>query len=426
MDDIQKHLKDIARTENSNHPLTKSIDNKELWFCPIAFTQIFSEIDGRYAACCMAKPSPHTIYDTSIADYVNSNYFNNIRNEMLDPNSDLEHCKKTCSRCFHDEEKYGRSRRTDGIARYQGDVYVWREMLKAIELYKLTGEYEIDFKIFEIQLKLFGSQCNLDCYMCHTELSSVREKMQRNIISTDRIFGPIDEERLRSGKKYKVDVVIDELMEILPYVKYIKIIGGEPLLMKNQYELLDKIIESGYSKGICIKYQTNMTVLRDGKHNFLKYIEHFEKVTFAVSADGIGKYNDYIRRRSEWDVIKHNVDLVQEFDNVNVNRTSTISFLSILRYYEFLEDHPNDIGWDQTVHTVLMNPHNLQARNLPKEIKEMLIPKYEKAPDLQNLLRQEQMPNFDFEGLIKYLNDKDEYYGTDILELYPELKPYWR
>jgi sulfatase maturation enzyme AslB (radical SAM superfamily) len=380
---FKKDLKEITKIKNSNHPLTKSIDNKELWFCPIAFTQIFSEIDGRYAACCMAAPSPHTIYDTSIADYVNSDYFNNIRNEMLDPNSDLVHCKETCSRCFHDEEKYGRSRRTEGIERYQGDVYVWQEMLKAIELYKLSGEYEIDFKIFEIQLKLFGSQCNLDCYMCHTELSSVREKMQR-------------------------------------------IIGGEPLLMKNQYELLDKIIESGYSKGICIKYQTNMTVLQDGKHNFLNYIDHFEKVTFAVSADSIGKYNDYIRRRSEWDIIKHNVDLVKQFDNVNVNRTSTISFLSILRYYEFLEDHPDDIEWDQTIHTVLMNPHDLQARNLPKEIKEMLIPKYEKAPDLQNLLRQEQMPNFDFEALIKYLNDKDEYYGTDILELYPELKPYWR
>jgi sulfatase maturation enzyme AslB (radical SAM superfamily) len=40
----------------------------------------------------------------------------------------------------------------------------------------------------------------------------------------------------------------------------LKLIGGEPLVMKQYYKLLDAMIETGYSKQMQVKFQTNMSV----------------------------------------------------------------------------------------------------------------------------------------------------------------------
>ena len=48
--------------------------------------------------------------------------------------------------------------------------------------------------------------------------------------------------------------------------------------MKKHYEMLDALIESGHSKRIRIKYQTNLTKTKAGKHNIFKYVPHFDRV----------------------------------------------------------------------------------------------------------------------------------------------------
>ena len=72
-----------------------------------------------------------------------------------------------------------------------------------------------------------------------------------------------------------------QVLELAPYIRSIKIIGGEPLVMKKHYELLEKIIESGHAKHIYLKYQTNLTKTKKGRHNIFTYIPHFKNVSIA-------------------------------------------------------------------------------------------------------------------------------------------------
>lgn len=60
----------------------------------------------------------------------------------------------------------------------------------------------------------------------------------------------------------------------------------EPLIMKRQYELLDALIECDEAKNIIIKYQTNFTKMKAGRHNIFDYIPKFKKVAMVASIDG--------------------------------------------------------------------------------------------------------------------------------------------
>ena len=48
---------------------------------------------------------------------------------------------------------------------------------------KTSGQYAFDERILEIQLKVFGSECNLDCFMCVHANSTTRQRV------AERVFG---------------------------------------------------------------------------------------------------------------------------------------------------------------------------------------------------------------------------------------------
>ena len=50
------------------------------------------------------------------------------------------------------------------------------------------------------------------------------------------------------------------------------------LIMKKQYEMLNALVEDGLADKIRLKYQTNLTETKAGKHNLLKYIPQKKKV----------------------------------------------------------------------------------------------------------------------------------------------------
>ena len=103
--------------------IVEQAKSKEIFFCGIPFTQLYNEIDGRFQACCFATPDKiSTIKNTTLKDWMNrSAYMNILREEMTTPKSNLKFVKKFCKRCVTDEEKYGRSRRTNCLKIHTND-----------------------------------------------------------------------------------------------------------------------------------------------------------------------------------------------------------------------------------------------------------------------------------------------------------------
>ena len=80
--------------------------DQELFFCHIPFTQLYIEMGGHYAACCFGAEADgrnglpnNTVNNTTLKGWMeDGEYMNNIRNEMLDADSDFEFTKKACKR----------------------------------------------------------------------------------------------------------------------------------------------------------------------------------------------------------------------------------------------------------------------------------------------------------------------------------------
>ena len=420
--------------------------NKDNWFCIHPFAEMFVEIDGYYQACCLAKKNyKNNISNTPFKSWMeDSEYMNGIRKEMLNPAKDFKDNKfinKYCVRCVKDEKRYGKSRRTYTMWKDSNNPEFWDNIERIAREYEETGKYKFkeNNRICQIQLKAFGVECNLDCHMCLHENSSMRMDMvkKHNLWNT-KVFGPLNS----TLKKYKnvadnltkIDIkdVINQVCELGPYLRSIKIIGGEPLIMKQYYQLLDAVIESGHAKDIIIKFQTNLTKLVAGKHKFINYIPHFLNISFTVSIDGVGKYQDYCRRRGVWEEIEDNIDLVNDpkfKDKAYVDVNSVITCLNVLRYYKVIDycnNHPGvrSIGW-----LMIEWPKALRVNNLPDKLKNNLIPKYEGFPDIQSALKMPPCEDNDFQETINYLLKQDEAYkGTKwemhLFDVFPELKEF--
>ena len=418
--------------------LEKQIKEQDIYFCSAPFQQLYTDVNGDFAPCSWARFNEFgpNIRNTSIRDWFeNNSKLNQLRYEMLTPGSDLELTKKSCVSCIKQEKLYGRSRRQASLKIQSNNNGLWPNIAEAVELFKQTGKGHIKHKIFEVQIKAFGNQCNLDCFMCHTYDSSMRtQTMNSDELKDQTTFNKYG---IDNGNKTKVNQIkgasltdiIDQIADFAPYIWNVKLIGGEPLVMKQYYKLLDAMIETGYSKQMQVKFQTNMSVMGHGKYKITDYTKHFRKFELTVSLDSIGKADEYIRRRSNWEDIVNNIKEIKKYPNVTINVNGTISFLSVLRFYELIEWFDNNSElFDQINWSNIRGPAKLCANVLPDEIKKELIPKYTNFPDIQNVLKEDNN-GLSYLDTIDYLLALDKYYkGTkwemDLFDVYPELKKY--
>ena len=438
--DIQKYEDDKQAFMNNN------------FFCYMPWTMVYSEVTGNWQTCChAAEQTEMNVENTSPEEWMKSEMQQALRDEMLDPNSDKKVINQVCRRCVKEEKLYGESRRLRKLRNsyFDGDFPYRQDIMRAIEMYELTGEFEFEYRILESQVKVFGMQCNLDCHMCHPRHSTTRQKTQLKDGLMDHDIYTHRHTKDENGnqnndevQKYVDKVMkdrskgqIEKLQEIAPYTYFVKVIGGEPLVMKKQYEYLQMLVDTGQSKHIQVKYQTNMTKLGTKTHKVIDFIPHFKRFTFTASLDSMGDAIEYCRRRTKWDEVLENIRIVTQFPNAKVDVNAVMGFLSVLRFYEFLE-------WVETQDSIekpisiygLEYPAYFQVKNLPEKIKRNLIPKYKGYPDIQAMLREPRDEFGDEESLQKTLNyflTGDEYYkGTkyekNLFEVFPELEEFYK
>jgi organic radical activating enzyme len=430
-----KATKTIPGQPPEDKSILQQAKDKDIWFCTIPFTQVYNEISGKYRACCFGKDAEHeTIKNTTLKEWmVDSEYMNSIRKEMLDPKTDFKAVNDICRRCRSDEDKYGRSRRTNCLKIHTNDKEFWDNIQKNVELYKASGKWAFDERILEIQLKVFGSECNLDCFMCVHANSTTRQRVAEKGVWNDAVFGErgkVREDYMKLVMADKTEGVTEQVLELLPYVRSIKVIGGEPLIMKKHYELLEKVIESGHAKHIYLKYQTNLTKTKKGRHNIFNYIPHFKNVSMVASVDGIGKTIEYMRRRTEWEEVVENIEMCRQHPNVVVDFNGLVSNLSVMRFYEVIDWCKDNPVIDQLNWAMIDKPKHLRPNNLPEKIKKSLIPKYKDWPDIVAALERPADPDVDLQNVFDYMLKADKFYeGTKweshLFDVFPELEEFY-
>jgi hypothetical protein len=127
-------------------------------------------------------------------------------------------------------------------------------------------------------------------------------------------------------------------------LKQFRITGGEPLLSKNTFKVLDYIIENP-NPSLTFSVNTNMNVPDELYNKFIEKLKIIQDnnmighLQIFTSAEAHGKQAEYIRHGMNYDQWLKNIErMINEVPRAAISIMSTYNILSIPSYTKFLDD----------------------------------------------------------------------------------------
>jgi sulfatase maturation enzyme AslB (radical SAM superfamily) len=152
---------------------------------------------------------------------------------------------------------------------------------------------------------------------------------------------------------------------ITPSLNWVYYTGGEPFINVEHWELLEELVSLGYSKNITLAYNSNITTLKFKNKDILGLWKNFKRVSVMASIDAIGEKFDYVRSGADWNTVDQNIKLLQQFQQIDLSITCTVSILNIWFIAELLEYFK---GFKVTL-TDLHYPDYLSLSAIPDSLK---------------------------------------------------------
>ena len=210
----------------------------------------------------------------------------------------------------------------------------------------------------------FSNRCNLKCRMCGPLYSTKWYEDWEHV--KEYVIGEPTDKPLT----YNISLFDDFIQDL----RHIKMTGGEPFLIPEYDQVLEKIVKFGNASKVTLNYSTNLTVMP--KKRLLEMWSHFKSVEFATSFDGTGKVMEYQRYPTKWERVE---EVLQRLVNVpnsvpGVRATVTIyNILDIPNVAYYWQDLINNFGEDSWLNFVQAStPEYLSITVLPKWAKDIV------------------------------------------------------
>jgi len=370
-------------------------------WCPVPWGQISVHNSGEYRACIQArsckktkgilKDETGTIMraDTHDINAVrNSPLLKDVRKSML---NGTQH--EMCVRCNREDKTDVPSRRRNAIIEYY-DKYNY-DYWKAISHCHEDGELMLhESNVLEYDIRL-GNLCNLKCKMCHPSESTqwYDEWFDTMFKGFKSDFTQVEMIKEKNKVKLKNDIYswyedskfYEQMFNNSKNLRKIYLSGGEPTLVENMYDLLQKFIDNNWAKDIELEYNINLTNI---PRRAIELWHHFKQVTLGGSIDAVGEHNNYIRYPSKWNKIDENVKWLDKNTNSNINFfcTSTWQILNATQILDIAkwQIENNFIKFNRMANSVFFSMHSLSSptylnvKALPQELKQHVQKEFEK------------------------------------------------
>ena len=298
-------------------------------FCVLPF--ISSRIwHGAVVPCCI---NHETVFGNTNTDSL-SDIYSNDNSVLKEFRKQLINGPKlptSCDRCSLAEES--------GVTSYRmKSNKEWENVIDDID-FDQDGNLK-EFKIRSWDGIGFNNLCNLKCRMCHSYLSTTnREEEVKYNLPTKQI-SPIHE--LQSEKFNDVldpkTILVSTFDDITDFYDFfnqhiettekIKFEGGEPLMMEENYKLLELFIKNNKTD-VELNYSTNMTRLTLKSYDVIELWKNFKNVNVGISLDAYDDQNYYIRNPANWNTIVDNINRIRsECPHVKLHVQTTIQILN--------------------------------------------------------------------------------------------------
>src|SRR6185436_5759319 len=107
---------------------------------------------------------------------------------------------------------------------------------------------------------------------------------------------------------------------------------------------------------------TNGTVFRK---SLMQKLSRFQKVVLALSLDGVGPLNDYIRYPARWDVILANLSAMKRWTGIELRVDPTVQAYNVLGLADLLRFCDAE-GLEVSLSNILLGPPYLAVAALPE------------------------------------------------------------
>jgi radical SAM protein with 4Fe4S-binding SPASM domain len=336
-------------------------------FCMLPWVHMHAFPDGRAYPCCLSDYW-HPVGDlrkNSMQEVWNQDPYKTMRKNMLDDKP----CKE-CIKCYEQEEHGAFSMRNDSNRNYGHHI---AEVDKTLE----DGTHpEFKLKYWDVR---FSNLCNFSCRSCGPIFSS--NWYNDHVKLYNRKPDVLGRDMLRveytAGDE---DAMLEQMLPHIPHLEQVYFAGGEPLIMKEHYFMLEKLIEYGKTD-IRIQYNTNFSELRFKDKHVFDYWRHFKNVSVGASLDASGARAELMRKGTDWtQTLENRQRMMAEVPHVDFYISSTVSSMNVLHVLDFHKEWTNLglISAKDFNINLCQSPEWYRPNIFPNWFKEQVIkPKYE-------------------------------------------------
>ncbi len=371
-------------------------------FCPLPWNSINLRNNGDLRICCntnsyspqrgIMRKEDGTPYNAGRDDWNearNAELLKEVRVSMMKGEWHPE-----CERCRQEENNGIRSRReyeNEDWGKWFGDISL-ENMLPITQEDGTIDPQKQDVEFIDIR---YGNFCNLKCRMCGPTDSHTW--YEDHVKLTGRTHYKDTHEKIELSKNDKGrwstsqydwfqqnNVYWDNFEKYAPYSKKIYIVGGEPLIIDEHTESLERLVASGRAGKVRLEYNTNLTMVPT---KLIKLWEQFKQVRIGVSIDGVGDVFDYQRTPAKWSSVYRNMQRLEEADvNLKAWYAFTVTPYNVFHFPEFMRWKLEESGLDSynpvtgprpiVTHHMCHSPKYYNVKVLPPELKQQVVEHY--------------------------------------------------
>ncbi len=297
-------------------------------YCAKLWEHQYVHMSGSMRFCCatmddIADGNGNTLH-------INKDPLNNAWNSDSIKKARLQMIKgeqvSACVKCVEQEARgYGSMRQVNN---------------KDINFERTNRDGSVDHRPTSMELHL-GNVCNLKCKMCGQQYSNQVGKELLEIGHKDQSFLKWIKEQSGNVNIWTNDLAVEykwfqdpktkiQLFEyIAEYIKDIIVIGGEPTVIPEFWELFEYLSQRDKLKDIEITLNTNLTNVNP---KMTKWLPKLKSWTVWASVDGLGERTEYIRYPSNFNKVCENLEFYKKLlvgNNGRITLSPAIQLLNI-------------------------------------------------------------------------------------------------
>jgi radical SAM protein with 4Fe4S-binding SPASM domain len=298
-------------------------------FCSAPWRHVFVDPDGTLKTCCSGLSRLGNINTAPISQLLTNPELHAIRESIL-----KGEFHENCRNCAELEAKGAGSER------------LGHQIKELPDLDQLVPR-SVDIR--------WSNTCNLSCRYCNQYYSSIWERLGGSVEFRGMPFSRESSEGCFQGFK-------DWLWSHAPDLKNVWLLGGEPLMMRENQELLERI-----SPEVEINILTNLSMPDLNKSRIWRLLMDRPNINWRISFENTGDRFEYVRAGAKWSTFCNNLDSLAALPKANINTASTYTVFSafgIEDFHQFCAERRIKVWW-----SALRKPDQLDASRLPIDLR---------------------------------------------------------